>query len=225
MKKSTIRIYSIIAFVVLPIIIIVLGIGACFYMKDAVTAPTYNPDEVTSQTQTGELWSVLTIQEGEDAYIIYKIGFDDGLDERDVELVAFQGTSVEEIEDVIGECYQGTYPISYWEGEEKYFDFTTTNEFEEYLEDIKNKADDNDTPDLDVINFNFSNVALYDIGAYKGYHEENMNIGTGIALSFFVMAIAVLTIVALLIELVIAIILKLTIFKVKKEKEVHFLFL
>ncbi len=221
MKKSTIRIYSIIAFVVLPIIIIVLGIAACFYMKDAVTAPTYNPDEVTSQTQTGELWRVLDVLEGEDAYIIYKIGFDDVLDERDVELVAFQGTSIEEIEDVIEECYQGKYPISYWEGEERYFDFTTTNEFEEYLEDIKNKADDNDTPDLDVINFNFSNVALYDINAYKGYHEENMNIGTGIALSFFVMAIAVLTIVALLIELVIAIILKLTIFKVKKEKALH----
>jgi len=221
MKKSTIRTYSIIAFVVLPIIIIVLGIAACFYMKDAVTAPTYNPDEVTSQTQTGELWRVLDVLEGENAYIIYTIGFDDGLDESDVELVAFQGTSIEEIEDVVEECYQGTYRTSYWEGREKYFDFTTTNEFEEYLEKVKNRADDIDAADLDAVAFNFSNVNLYDLSEYKGYQEDGNNMGTALALIFFVMAIGVLTIAVLLIELGIAIILKLTVFRVKKEKVVY----
>lgn len=69
--------------------------------------------------------------------------------------------------------------------------------------------------------FNFSNVNLYDLSEYKGYQEDGNNMGTGLALIFFYMAIGVLTIVALLIELVIAIILKLTVFKVKKKKDLE----
>lgn len=71
MKKRTIRTYSIIAFVVLPVLIILLGVFMCVFCQDAAMEPSVDFDEVTSETQKGELWETLTIVEGESAYVIY----------------------------------------------------------------------------------------------------------------------------------------------------------
>lgn len=219
MTKAKVRTYNIIAFIILPVIIILIGVILCVYCQKAFMAPTVDFDKVTSQTQKAELWEVLTVEEGEDAYIIYGINDYYDLGEDDNELIAFRGTSIEEMRDIIFDCNHGAYATSYWEGEGKKFDFTTTDDFKQYLDDIKNTSYYNEAPNPDIITADFSNVVLYDLSEYKGY-EHGYNNGIGIALAFVYMAIGSVVIVVLLAELVIAVILKLTVFKVKKEQQV-----
>lgn len=222
MTKEKVRKYNIIAFVVLPIVIVLLGILAFLFCYKVFTKPTVDFDEVTSKTQSGELHEELTVVESEYAYTIYCVdgayyGFDSDKDYAGRQLIAFQGASVEEIDAAIAACQPGGYATSYWEGEGTSFDFTTTNDFEEYLEDIRNGSY-HKTLDSEDVAADFSHVTLYDLTDYKGY-EYTYNNGIALALGFFFFGIAGITLVVLLVELVIAIILKLIVFRVKKGQD------
>lgn len=214
MKKTTIRIYSIVAFAVLPIIIILIGVIVFLHCRASVTAPTVDFDNVTSKTQKGELWEELTIVEGRYAYAIYAI--DNYYDFDDAELIAFRSSSIEKIEDTIRESNPGAFVTSYWEGKGRSFDFTDTYDFKQYLEDIKNASYYGEAPDPDVITDAFSDITLYDLSEYKGY-EYGYNNGIGVALVFVFWIIAGITLAVLAVELLIAVILKLTVFKIKKD--------
>lgn len=124
---------------------------------------------------------------------------------------------MEEISDTIWSCDYGAYATSYWKGEGKSFDFSVTQDFEEYLDEIQGYTyTGGKEPDLENVTEEFSKVILYDLSDYMGYeHEYNNGIGLAVILAFG--AIGGVTLFVLVIELLIAIILKLTVFKVKKE--------
>ncbi len=215
MKKSTIKIFNWIAFGIVPAIIVLIAIILFLFIGSVFMSPTMNYDLVTPQTESGNLWKVLEVVEGEYAYVIYSV--DDVYRFGGERLIAFQGRSIESVKDVIKESNDGDPVTSYWEGKGVTFDFSTTNDFEEYLEDVEDNFYTNFEPDAEVITANFSEVTLYDMSDYIGFERHNKS-GIALAIIFFVMAIVYWTFIILIVELLVALILKLTVFKVKKER-------
>lgn len=215
MKKSTIRKYNVIAFIVLPIVIILGGemlcVG-CFFLS---MAPRIDYDEVTSQTHIGELWNRLTIEEEEYSYIIYDIGFQDEFE--NVELIAFRGSSIEEIRDSICDCAPGFYVTSYWEGEGCSYNFTDTGDFKKYLGEVTDDEYYLYPLRREEVITKFSAVTVYDVSAYIGYEKQN-RMGEFFCFAIVSCLVVIGTLCALIIELIIAVILKLTVFRRKKVK-------
>ena len=216
MKKSTVKKFNWIAFGIIPAIIVLIAVAFGIFAASAINSPTINYDHVTAQTESGELWRVLEVVEGEYAYVIYSVGesymFDDD------HLIAFQGPSIEAIKDEVEESNPGGNGItSYWEGKGVKFDFSTTNDFEEYLEDVESSVYYNLEPDAEVIKANFSEVMLYDVSDYIGYEYQN-NSGFALATMILVGAIVFWTVIVLAVELLVALILKLTVFRMKKAQ-------
>lgn len=216
MKKSTVKTFNWIAFGIIPAIIVLIAVAFGVFAASAINSPTINYDHVTPQTESGELWKVLEVVEGEYAYVIYSVGesymFDDD------HLIAFQGPSIEAIKDEVEESNPGGNGItSYWEGKGVKFDFSTTYDFKEYLEKVESTTYYNLEPDAEVITSNFSEVTLYDVSDYIGFERQN-NSGVALGIMIFVGAIVFWTVIVLAVELLVALILKLTVFKVKKER-------
>lgn len=215
MKKSTIKKFNWIAFLIIPVIIVLIAVGVCILGGVIINYPTINHDYVTSETESGNLWRVLEVVEGEYAYVIYSVDDVYGFDgER---LIAFQGRSIESVKDVIQESGDGAPVTSYWEGKGVTFDFSTTNDFEEYLEDVENNFYTNFEPDAEVITADFSEVTLYDVSDYVGFERHNKS-GVALGMMIMIIYVAVFTAIVLAVELLIALILKLTVFKVKKAQ-------
>lgn len=216
MKKSTVKTFNWIAFGMIPAIIVLIAVAFGIFAASAINSPTINYDYVTPKTESGELWRVLEVVEGEYAYVIYSV--DDVYRFDGERLIAFQGPSIEAIKDEIEESNSGGNGItSYWEGKGVKFDFSTTNDFEEYLEEVESTVHYNLEPDAEVIKANFSEVTLYDVSDYIGYEHQN-NSGFALATMILVGVIVFWTVIVLAVELMIAIILKLTVFKVKKAQ-------
>lgn len=215
MKKSTIKKFNWIAFLIIPVTIVLIAVAFGIFAASAINSPTINYDHVTPQTESGELWKVLEVVEGEYAYVIYSV--DDVYRFDGERLIAFQGPSIEAIEDEIEECNPGAYVTSYWEGKSKKFDFSTAYDFKEYLEKVESTTYYNPEPDAEVITANFSEVTLYDMSDYIGFERHNKS-GIALAIIFFVMAIVYWTFIILIVELLIALILKLTVFRMKKAQ-------
>lgn len=216
MKKSTVKTFNWIAFGIIPAIIVLIAVAFSIFAASAINSPTINYDYVTPQTESGELWKVLEVVEGEYAYVIYSV--DESYVFDDDQLIAFQGPSIEAIKDKVEETNPGGYGItSYWEGKGVKFDFSTTNDFEEYLEEVESTVYYNLEPDAEVIKANFSEVTLYDVSDYIGYERQN-NSGVALGIMIFVGAVVFWTVIVLAVELLVALILKLTVFKVKKER-------
>ena len=211
MKKSTVKKYNIVAFLVLPITTILISILICLFLGGIIFSPDVDYDNVTAQTQSGQLWDVLAVEEGEYAYVIYSVDYDDNY------LIAFQGPSIETIQDEVGECDPGSYVTSYWEGEGKSVDFTFTDEFEQYLIDAENRIQYDPELDLEVITANFSEVIVYDLSHYVGYNRETKS-GMLLVTIFVVLEVAMVTGIVLAVELLVALILKLTVFRIRKKK-------
>lgn len=215
MKKSTIKKFNWIAFLIIPVIIVLIAVGVCILGGVIINYPTINYDYVTSETESGNLWRVLEVVEGEYAYVIYSVDDVYGFDgER---LIAFQGRSIESVKDVIQESGDGAPVTSYWEGKGVTFDFSTTNDFEEYLEDMEDNFYTNFEPDAEVITADFSEVTLYDVSDYVGFERHNKS-GVALGMMIMIIYVAVFTGIVLAVELLIALILKLTVFKVKKAQ-------
>lgn len=216
MKKSTVKTFNWIAFGMIPAIIVLIAVAFSIFAASAINSPTINYDYVTPKTESGELWRVLEVVEGEYAYVIYSV--DDVYRFDGERLIAFQGPSIEVIKDEVEESNSGGNGItSYWEGKGVKFDFSTTNDFEEYLEEVESTVYYNLEPDAEVIKVNFSEVTLYDVSDYIGYERQN-NSGVALGIMIFVGAVVFWTVIVLAVELLIAIILKLTVFKVKKAQ-------
>ena len=215
MKKRTVRIYNVIAFVVLPVVIVLASILVALFIKNELTA-TVDKDEVTEGTQTGELYEVLFVEENNDIYVIYAIDDFYKLSGEN-ELIAFHGFDEEEISDRIWGCDHGAYAISYWQGEGRSIDFSVTGDCMEYLEELQeNTYAEGKEPDFAHIAEEFSHVTMYELEDYLGY-EHVYNNGIGIAVIFVFGAIGYAALIALMLELLIAIILRFTVFKVKRE--------
>lgn len=216
MKKSTVKTFNWIAFGMIPAIIVLIAVAFSIFAASAINSPTINYDYVTPKTESGELWRVLEVVEGEYAYVIYSV--DDVYRFDGERLIAFQGPSIEVIKDEVEESNSGGNGItSYWEGKGVKFDFSTTNDFEEYLEEVESTVYYNLEPDAEVIKVNFSEVTLYDVSDYIGYERQN-NSGVALGIMIFVGAVVFWTVIVLAVELLVAIILKLTVFKVKKAQ-------
>lgn len=214
MKKRTVRIYNVIAFVVLPVVIVLVSILASLFIKNELTA-TVDKDEVTESSRSGELYEVLFVEEGDDIYVIYAI--DDFYElNGENELIAFHGFDEEEISDRIWSCDYGAYAISYWQGEGRSIDFSITGDYMEYLAELQeNTYAEGKEPDFAHVAEEFSHVTMYELEDYLGY-EHVYNVGIGITVIFVLGAIGCAALIALAIELLLAIILRVTVFKVKK---------
>ena len=216
MKKSTVKTFNWIAFGMIPAIIVLIAVAFGIFAASAINSPTINYDYVTPKTESGELWRVLEVVEGEYAYVIYSV--DDVYRFDGERLIAFQGPSIDAIKEEVEESNDGGNGItSYWEGKGVKFDFSTTNDFEEYLEDVESSVYYNLEPDAEVITSNFSEVTLYDVSDYIGFERQN-NSGVALGIMILVGVIVFWTVIVLAVELLIAIILKLTVFKVKKAQ-------
>ncbi len=215
MKKSTIKKFNWIAFLILPATIVLAAVVVCILGGIVMNYPTINYAHVTSQTESGNLWKVLEVVEGEYAYVIYSV--DDVYRFGDEHLIAFQGRSIETIKDVIQESNDGAPVTSYWEGKGVTFNFSTTNDFEEYLEDVEDNFYTNFEPDAEVITANFSEVTLYDVSDYIGYERHN-NSGVALGITIMIIYVAIFTATVLAVEILVALILKLTVFRMKKAQ-------
>ena len=216
MKKSTVKTFNWIAFGMIPAIIVLIAVAFGIFAASAINSPTINYDYVTPKTESGELWRVLEVVEGEYAYVIYSV--DDVYRFDGERLIAFQGPSIDAIKEEVEESNDGGNGItSYWEGKGVKFDFSTTNDFEEYLEDVESSVYYNLEPDAEVITSNFSEVTLYEVSDYIGFERQN-NSGVALGIMILVGVIVFWTVIVLAVELLIAIILKLTVFKVKKAQ-------
>ncbi len=215
MKKSTVKKFNWIAFGIIPAVIVLIAVALGIFIGSVINGPTINYDHVTTQTESGNLWKVLEVVEGEYAYVIYSV--DDAYRFGDEHLIAFQGRSIEAIKDVIQESNDGAPVTSYWEGDGVTFNFSTTHDFKEYLEDVEDNFYTDFEPDAEVITANFSEVTLYDVSDYVGFERHNKS-GVALGMMFFTAAIVFWTFIVLAVELMVALILKLTVFKVKKAQ-------
>ncbi len=215
MKKSTVKKFNWIAFLIIPVTIVLIAAALGIFIACVLNSPTMNYDHVTPQTESGDLWRVLEVTEGEYTYVIYSI--DENYMFDDDHLIAFQGPSIEAIIDEIEESNPGANVTSYWEGKGKTFDFSTTNDFEEYLEDVEDNFYTNFEPDAEVITANFSEVTLYDVSDYIGFERHNKS-GVALGMIIFTAAIVFWTFIVLAVELLVALILKLTVFRMKKAQ-------
>lgn len=215
MKKSTIKKFNWIAFGIVPAIIVLIAIILFLFIGSVFMSPTMNYDLVTPQTESGELWRVLEVVEGEYAYVIYSV--DDVYRFGGERLIAFQGRSIESVKDVVQDSNDGAPVTSYWEGKGVTFDFSTTYDFEEYLKDVEDNYYTNFEPDAEVITADFSEVTLYDVSDYVGFERHNKS-GVALGMMIFTAAIIFWTFVVLAVELLIALILKLTVFRMKKAQ-------
>lgn len=215
MKKTTIKKFNWIAFLILPVTIVLTAVMICVLGSGLLFYPTMDYDNMTPQTESGELWKVLEVVEGEYAYVIYSV--DSNYQFDDDHLIAFQGPSIEAIKDVIADSNDGAYVTSYWEGKGVKFNFSNTHDFKEYLEQVVSSNYYNSELDAEVIMANFSEVTLYDLSDYIGYERDNKSgIGLGVIILFFY--VAIFTAIVLVVELLLALILKLTVFRIKKQK-------
>ena len=213
MRNSTIKKFNRIAFLIIPIIIVLIAVIICVLGTGLLIYPDID-DDAKLGTESGELWKVLEVVEGETSYIIYSVDSSYQFDNN--HLIAFRGSSIEEIKDEIVSCYTNSLTTSYWDGKGIKFDFTVTSDFAEYLDEVEGRTYYDSKPDLKVIKANFSQVTLYDLSDYVGVERHNKS---GIALGGIILYfyVAFFTVIVLGVELLVAFILKLTVFKVKKE--------
>jgi len=214
MNKSAIKKYNWIAFLIVPGVTVLISILLCLLVWGILSIPHIDYDDVTPQTQSAELWKVLEVVEGEYTYVIYSV--DDVYEYEDANLIAFQGPDIETINEEVAQCYMGNLATSYWEGEGTRFDFTVTYDFKEYLRDVENNTYYDVKPDSEVITADFSEVTLYDLSDYVGYERHNKS-GAGLAVIIGIIYIVGITAIVLAVEFLVAFILKLTVFRVKKE--------
>ncbi len=214
MKESTIKKFNLIAFIILPITIVFITIMICILGGSLLFSPNLDSDAVTAQTQSGYLWQVLEVTDGGYAYVIYSIDSPYRFDDN--HLIAFRGQSVEAIEDEIVPCYSNSMTTSYWEGNGAKIDFTTTQNFKVYLEDVESRTYVSEAPDSEMIKENFAQITTYHLSDYMGYEREDKQ-GIGLATVIFDICVAFVAVIVLVAELLIALVLKLTVFKVKMK--------
>lgn len=114
MKRSAIKKYNLVAFVVIPVAIVLVSITLCLLVAGNLFSATMDYAEVTPRTESGELWKVLAVTEGEYAYVVYSV--DDVYNYDDTRLIAFQGPDIETIQEEVAQCFTGNLATSYWEG-------------------------------------------------------------------------------------------------------------
>ncbi len=210
MKNSANKKYNLVAFVIIPVAIVLVSITFCILVGGSLFSPTLNHDDVTPRTESGELWKVLAVIEGEYAYVIYSV--DDAYKYDDARLIAFQGPDIETIQEEVAQCFTGNLATSYWEGEGTSFNFSNTFDFKQYLSKVESITFSNGAPDLDVMIDNFSEVTLYDLNDYVGYEKDNKS-GEGLAVVIMFILVGAVTLIVLAVELLIAFVLKKTIVK------------
>ncbi len=212
MKNPAIKKYNLVAFIIIPITIILLSITLCLLMAGYLFSPTMDYDDVTPRTESGELWKVLAVTEGEYAYVVYSV--DDVYNYDDTRLIAFQGPDIETIQEEVAQCFTGNHATSYWEGEGTKFDFSETFDFKQYLSKVESYTYSNGKPDSEVIIENFSEVTLYDLNDYVGYEKDHKS-GEGLAVVVMFVVVGGITVIILAVELLVAFVLKSIIFKQK----------
>lgn len=212
MKNSASKKYNLVAFVIIPVAIVLVSITFCILVGGSLFSPTLDYDDVTPRTESGELWKVLAVIEGEYAYVIYSV--DDAYKYDDARLIAFQGPDIETIREEVAECFTGNRATSYWEGEGTSFNFSKTFDFKQYLKKIENITFTNGAPDLDVMIDNFSEVTLYDLNDYIGYEKDNKS-GEGLTVVIMFILVGAVTLIVLAVELLVAFVLKKLIVKSK----------
>lgn len=216
MTKQKIRIYCIIAFIIIPLIIIIPGLIEFIKLQISFytdTKPDYNA--LYPEAQTGHLFHDFYVKDDEYVYSIYALEFDS---ETNVKRIAFRASTEEEIKQTIHQSYIENMKTAYWEGDSVIMDFTESEEYKNFCKTHYNYS----TIDNATIEEAYSNVPVYDLSSYIGEVEEEENIIVKIFMTLFNWAASAITLlrilIPLIIELIIALILKLTIFKIKKDK-------
>ncbi len=215
MTKTKIRIFCIIAFIILPLIIIIPGLISLIKFQISFHTDSGSKyDTLSPETQSGHLIHNLNVKDDDYVYSIYCLEFDS---KTSVKRIAFRASSEEEIKQTINESYLENMKTAYWEGDCVIMDFTETDEYINYREKHYITSYSNGATLEEV----YSNVPVYDLSSYIGEEEDEESVFKIIFLgivNILTSSIMILRIfVPLAIELIIALILKLTIFKIKKE--------
>lgn len=209
MKKRT---YNVVAFIIIPsiILMIFLGIGLCIHY--GIWNNSLDKKAITGNSLQTELWNVIEVSDMETAYIIY--GLNDWDIADDAYVIAIQGWSITDIDDMVEECYPGAFRTSYLKDKDDYriMDFTGFSEVRDYLK-FENSYFETALEKTEYINsttHNLKHVRVYDISDYLGYKEDYNN-GKGILEIFALLTILPIGLIVIILELVIALIIKLII--------------
>lgn len=200
MKKKKMSKYNKIAFIVIPLLIVLIGVLFCLYSYRVVCLPHISEEEITARTQSGELYMDLRIEEESEAYLVCSLGSDYyHKDYNDDHLIAFKGSSIRELESEIYLCNSVRYAMSYWEGEAEVLDLTNTKDFADYMVLLETNVPG---VDREIVKQNYSHVMVYDLDDYLGYRQVVDNDSLlGLYFNYFV----VLLVAPLLIILEIAV--------------------
>lgn len=214
MKKIT---YNILAFILIPFIIVITGIILSFIVHYTIWLNEIDYGSITEKSLKTELWQIVEVSDVETAYIVY--GLDDCNIADDEYVIVIQGSSVEDIAQRVGNCYPGAFRDSYIKDAEDYriIDMTSFKEIREYIgteetNSYSANTDENVEEYIGNITEKLENARLYDISDYIGY-DESYNNGKALADAFAILVIVIVFASALVIELVLALIIKILINK------------
>ena len=211
MKKRT---YNVIGFIIFPVIIIAICLCISLAVHFGIWGNTIDQKSISENSLQTELWSVIEVSDVETAYIVY--GLNDWDISDDEFVIAIQGWSISDIDDKIEECYPGAFRTSYLRDKEDYriMDFTCFSEVKDYLrfEDNYFETENAKTEYINSVTNNLKYVRVYDISDYIGYKEDYNN-GKGFVEAILVLIIIAVGAVAIILELLAALIIKLIINK------------
>ena len=194
--------FNIISYIVLPILIIVTMVGMCYASHKSFWKPTVNIAELGENYESGYFTCVAkAIENNDEKYVVYAIRDKDN--NRQDYLVAFEYEEYSQIECINSDAYSSGN-FHYWDGKYDIVDFAEFEDFDK--SDIAVK-------DSELI----KNIRVYDISAYRGY-EIHYNNGVSIAESFMHIVLLGYGVIFLVVELIIATIVKLIIFRNKEKK-------
>ena len=201
MKSQSNKRYNIIAFLILPLIIIIITIGISILIHTLLWKPTVDYSKLSKQHESGYLYEEMIIKDNEEMYSVYSLR-DSDLEDAEY-YVAFVYESLEDIDGIEASMYGGEY-LSYWDGEYDIVDFTSFDEFDyEHIEDVA---------DIEK----YRQVRVYDISDYKGY-EIHYNNGIALGEGFIQIGIISFGVASLIFELAVAIVIKLLVPKNRKK--------
>ena len=196
------KIFNIVSYIIIPILILITMVIACVASHKSLWKPTVNIKELGDNYESGYFTCVAkSIENNGERYAVYAVRDKDK--NRLDYLVAFEYERDSQIECINAGAYSSGN-FHYWEGKHSIVDFT-------YFEDF-------DSSDILVKESELiKEIRVYDISAYRGY-EMKYNNGASLAEAFMHIVILGYGIIFLVMELLIATIANVIIFRNKEKK-------
>lgn len=205
--------YNKITLFLIPISILIVNIifSIAFIGYVKINSITFDKKRINENTITSTLYNIIEIENENDSYVIYCLS-DKYVTEEDEYLIAFKGETIEEINDRITDSDNILLDIiCYWDESNiiEIKDFSNEEETLDYIDNFLHKTEDKEQAKQLT-----KEIKVYDLNSYIGYDSNDEDITlffTYIILGYILLFSLFITVV----EILIASLLKVTVFKNK----------